>query len=148
MTDARSRLLLVALVGAIPWTVVTTGGVTTLFFPFGFLGIGEPWRIVTIHEYLFVYTQGLPQYVYAWPLGVVLYGLALVSAALGLADLEDRRLTAGLLVLVGLTQLQFALGWGGRPAYLVIPVAPITTLTLVWWVYWPDLKGVVVETRS
>ncbi|MFW6017344.1 MAG: TIGR04206 family protein [Halapricum sp.] len=147
MSSPRRRLLLVVLVGVVPWTLVTTRGLTTLFFPFGFLGVGEPWRVVTISEYLFVYTQGLPDYVYAWPVGVGLYLLAVLSAALGLVDREDRRVTAGLLVLVGLTQLQFALGWGGRPAYLAVPVASITTIVLVWWVYWPDLKGVFFEAR-
>jgi len=144
MTGPRRRLLLVLLVGLLPWSLIQTSAVTTLYFPFGFLDVARPGFIVWIHDYLFVYTQGLPQHVYAWPLGVVLYVLALLSAALGLFDREDRRVTAGLLALVGLTQLQFALGWGALPGRTGVPIATITTLTLVWWVYWPDLKGAFV----
>ncbi|MEF8977071.1 MAG: TIGR04206 family protein [Halapricum sp.] len=148
MAGPRRRLILVALVGLLPWTLVATGGLTTLFFPFGFLGVDAPLRVVTIYEYLFVFSRGLPQYIYAWPLGVVLYSLALVSAVLGLIEREDRRLTAGLLVLVALTQLQFAVGFGRRSGYTAVPFASITTLTLVWWVYWPDLKGALFDVRS
>jgi uncharacterized protein (TIGR04206 family) len=147
MANPRRRLLLVALLGVLPWSVVQSPTVTTLFFPFGFLNLETQTHVVTIYDYLFVHTQGLYQFVYAWPLGVLLYLLALGSAALGLVDREDRRVTAGLLALVGLTQLQFALGWGSLPGRLGIPVATITTLTLVWWVYWPDLKGAFFEVR-
>jgi uncharacterized protein (TIGR04206 family) len=147
MISDRRRLLLVALVGVLPWTLVETSTVTTLFFPFGFLNLETPTHVVTIYGYLFVHTQGLYQFVYAWPLGVLLYLLAFGSAVLGLFDREDRRLTAGLLALVGLTQLQFALGWGSLPGNLGIPVATITTLMLVWWVYWPDVKGAFFEAR-
>jgi len=147
MVSARQRLVLVVLVGVLPWTLVETSGVTTLYFPFGFLDIARPEHVVTIYDYLFIHTQGLPQYAYAWPLGVLIYLFALASAALGLLDREDRRMTAGLLVLVALTQLQFALGWSSRPTYFAVPIATITTLTLVWWVYWPDLKGAFFEVR-
>jgi len=147
MASARQRLLLVLMVGILPWSLIQTSTVTTLYFPFGFLNVETPTRVVTIYDYLFIYTQGLPQYVYAWPLGVGLWLLALGSAALGLVDREDRRVTAGLLALVGLTQLQFALGWGSLPRRTAIPVATITTLALVWWVYWPDLKGAFFDTR-
>lgn len=143
MSAARRRLLLVLLVGLLPWTVVVTNGFWTLLHPLGLFNFSPTrgWSFVFLTDYLFVRTRGLPEFILAWPTGVVVYVVALVSAALGLVDHEDRRLTAGLLVLAGLTQLSVASGFGRRTGYVAVPVATIAMPLLVWWVYWPALRA-------
>lgn len=150
MATARQRLGLVVLVGLLPWTVVVTNGFWTLVHPLGLFNAtpGGEWSFVFVADYLFVRTRGLPEFILAWPTGIVVYLAALGSAALGLLDREDGRLTAGLLVLVGVTQLSVASGFGRRAGYSAFPLATITTLTVVWWVYWPDVKAIVSQRRG
>ncbi|SIQ97738.1 TIGR04206 family protein [Haladaptatus litoreus] len=95
-------------------------------------------HVTTLPEYLFVLTAGLPPQLLAWPLSVLFYLLALVSAFSG--RFEDRRVTGGLLVLAGVTQLNFVfrfVAYGG----LVVPLGPIALFAVVWWFHWPDLRG-------
>jgi uncharacterized protein (TIGR04206 family) len=138
--DARRRLALVALVGLLPWTLVGVGGAWTVVHPLGLFNLTPPRNFVFVYSYLFERTTGVPPFFELWPVGIVVYAAALGSAALGLLDREDQRLTAGLLVLVGLTQ--FSVTWEfltlpTRQGYVAVPVATLTTFALVWWVYWP-----------
>lgn len=144
--DARRRLLLVGLVGLLPWTVIGVDGAWTVLHPLGLFNLSPPRNFVFIYSYLYERTAGVPPFFELWPIGVVIYGAALGSATLGLFDREDQRLTAGLLVLVGLSQLSIAwdfLTLPTRQAYLAVPVATVTAFTLVWWVYWPALARIV-----
>jgi uncharacterized protein (TIGR04206 family) len=137
INGARRRFLLVLAVGVIPWTVVSTRGITTLLHPIGLLNFTPP-HLVFLPEYVFVYTRGLPDYILAWPIGVLVYLLALASAAGGLVGREDRRLTAGLLALVALTQLSVAAGFSRRLNYVAVPVVTITAVAVAWHVRYGD----------
>jgi uncharacterized protein (TIGR04206 family) len=59
--DARRRFLLVLGVGLLPWTAVSTRGITTLLHPVGLVNFTPP-HLVFLPEYVFVYTSGLPDY--------------------------------------------------------------------------------------
>ena len=137
MTDPKRRLLAVLAVGILPWSLVTTAGATTIFHSVAFVNLAGPQNAINVYEYVFVFTDGLPEYILSWPIGLAIYAAALVSATLGLSDREDPRLTAGLLVLVALTQLNFTIGFASRPGYFAVPIATFTVLALVWWAYWP-----------
>lgn len=65
---------------------------------------------------------GLPDSIVVYPVGVLLSTGALASAASGLVGREDRWVTAGLLALVGPTQLSVAAGFSRRPGYVAVPI--------------------------
>ncbi|WP_227354808.1 TIGR04206 family protein [Haladaptatus salinisoli] len=133
------RLALLAL-GLVPWTVLVARGGTTFVFPWGLV---EPTtlHVTTLPDYLFVYTAGLPDRLLAWPVSVLCYLLALACAFAG--RFEDRRVTAGLLVLAGASHASFALGLvtGVSRSGLVVPVGPVALWLVAWWFHWPDLRG-------
>lgn len=136
---SRKRRLLpvaVALLGALPWTVqLWTGGVG-LVFAFGLVN-PETARLVTLPEYLGLSggPAGLPDRLLAWPVAVLLWGLAALSALGGrLLDREDRRVTGWLLVLAGASHLAFALGLN-RPGLLAIPLGTVLLWAVAWWGY-------------
>ena len=132
MSDgARRRFLMVLGLGVIPWTVVSARGITTLLHPVGLLNFTPP-HLVFLPEYVFVYTRGLPEYILAWPVGVLVYLLALASAAGGLVGREDRRLTAGFLVLVALTQLSVSVGFSRRLNYVAVPFVTVAAVVVAW----------------
>ena len=56
------------------------------------------------------------------------------SAVVGVVlDREDRRVTAGLLVLAGLTQLSLAYGFSRQPGRFAVPLGTVLCLAVVWW---------------
>ncbi|MBP1953158.1 uncharacterized protein (TIGR04206 family) [Halarchaeum rubridurum] len=128
---AARRLLLLCVVGALPWTVIRWSGDAGVqygaFFAYGLgplLGpLGE--RFTYLPRYLAVAIIDT-YWRQAWPTGAFLYACALGSAALGLLGREDRRVTAGLLVMSGGAELLYGLGLAGsRSDLLVLPVAPL-----------------------
>lgn len=134
------RLLAFVGVGLLPWTVIPSGD---LVFAWG-LVTTSPVHVTTISDYLFVYTAGLPNRLLAWPVAVVLYMLALGNALLAGfkgfdGGCEDRRVTGGLLVLAGASDLWFAFGLT-RPGFLALPTGTILLWTVAWWFHWPDLR--------
>ena len=133
-------LLLLALL-ALPWSVQSFGdGDVTYLFAWGLLNT-DPLSVTTIHEFLFVYTRGLPEYILAWPLSVVVYGLALASAGFGwLLGREDPRVTAGLLVVTALLQVQLAWGFSVQPTRIAWPVGTVALVAAAWWCYWPAVR--------
>lgn len=134
------RLLAVVLAGFLPWSLVFAGSELTLVFSFGLVD-PRPLYLTDIVSYTFVYTRGLPQYLFAWPLGTGLYLLAVGSALSGdVFDREDRRVTAVLLVLVGLTQLSFAWGFSRQGRTVAVPLGTVACWTVVWWFDWPTLR--------
>ncbi len=85
VAERRSRLPALAFVVAlaVPWSVqVFTGRDATLLFAWGLVNT-NPYTLVTLPEFLFVYTRGLPGFILAWPLSVGLYALAAGSAVVG-----------------------------------------------------------------
>jgi uncharacterized protein (TIGR04206 family) len=133
---ARRRLLVVVLAGLAPWTVLVIGGELTLVFTFGLFNTNPP-TVVSIYDYFYRFTQGLPAFIEAWRTGVVLYLLGLLSALSGVVWREDERITALSLAGAGLSQISVFLGFNRRIGYLAVPVGTVLLLAIVWWYYWP-----------
>ncbi|MDQ2053550.1 MULTISPECIES: TIGR04206 family protein [Halobellus] len=140
-TTARTVAVLLALL-VVPWSVqVFSGRDATFLFAWGLFNT-NPLSVTTLSDFLFVYTQGLPEYILAWPLSVVLYALALVSAVIGWrTGREDPRVTAGLLVVAAIAQLRLAWGFSVQPARTAWPTGTAAFLVVVWWCYWPRVQA-------
>ncbi len=125
-----------------PWSIQSFGGRdVTFLFAWGLLNT-DPLSVTTIYRFLFVYTRGLPEYILAWPLSVVAYGLALASAVAGwLGSREDPRVTAGLLVVAAALQARLAWGFSVQPTRTAWPLGTVALLAAAWWCYWPALGG-------
>jgi len=135
------RLAAIAGLAFLPWTLVFAGDELTFVFVFGLLD-PRPFYFTDLVTYVTVYTRGLPDFLRAWPIGAGIYLLAVASAVSGvLFDREDRRLTALLLVVVGLTQLSFAWGFTRRPYTVAVPLGTVACWTVVWWFDWETLVG-------
>ena len=137
----RRRLLALLALALVPWTVVFIGNQVTLFFPFGVVNT-DPLSLVDLLTW-FAGGGALPRNPELLPLSYLFYLGALVSALAGLWGREAPRLTAGLLVLAGLTHLGVAYSVLHRIAYLPVPVGALLALALAWWFYWPDLRTVL-----
>ena len=135
------RFVAVASLGLLPWTVILLDGEASLVFGFGLVNTNPP-MLVNIYEYLFVYTDRLPQRLQAWPAGVVLHAGALASAIGSFRGLEDVRLTGGLLVFAGLAHAQVAYGLhrtftGPGGGAVVVPLGALATWAVVYRYYLP-----------
>jgi uncharacterized protein (TIGR04206 family) len=141
------RLLAVLAAGVVPWSLVFAGEELTVVFAFGLVD-PVPLYLTDVVTYTFVHTRGLPEFLFAWPVGTVLYAVALASAASGhLLGREDRRATAVLLVLVGLTQVSFAWGFTRRLGTVALPLGAFVSWTVVWWYDWPALRASLTVRR-
>ena len=130
----------------VPWAIVFTPGETGLVFPWGLVN-PRTGHVTTITDYLFVHTLGRPDYLLAWPVGVVLYLAALLSALSGVVvGREDRRLTGGLLLFAGVAELGFVLGTGRPVGVVTLPVGTALLWTIAWWVYADDLREVILPS--
>ncbi|RLM94709.1 TIGR04206 family protein [Halobellus sp. Atlit-38R] len=140
-TTARTVAVLLALL-FVPWSVqVFSGRDATFLFAWGLFNT-NPLSVTTLPDFLFVYTQGLPEYILAWPLSVVLYALALVSAVIGWrTGHEDPRVTAGLLVVAAIAQLRLAWGFSVQPTRTAWPTGTAALLVVVWWCYWSRVQA-------
>lgn len=137
---SRRRFVAVLAAGVLPWSVVVAGSELTLVFSFGLVD-PAPAHLTDVVSYTFLHTRGLPEFLFAWPAGVLLYAVALASAVSGAVfGREDRRVTAALLVLVGLTQVTFAWGFTRRAGTVAFPLGTVTCWTVVWWFDWPALR--------
>jgi len=149
----RLRLLVLVLAAALPWTVVAIAGrgMTTVF-AFGLVDLNpavDPTTRVLPLPDLLRYGGGLPRNPELLPASVVLYLAALASAAAGPVGREDTRLTAGLLVLAGVTHLGVAHAFLHRPGYTAVPLGAVVLVALAWWFYWQDLRRTVIgESRT
>jgi uncharacterized protein (TIGR04206 family) len=139
---SRRDLLVLLALAAVPWSVqVFAVGDLTFLFPWGLLNT-NPLHVTTLSDYLFRYTMGLPNYILAWPLGVVLWAAAAVSAGVAAATgREDPRVTVGLLVLAGVTQLSVAVGFSVQPFRTAYPTGTAALWFVAWWRYWPRIRG-------
>jgi uncharacterized protein (TIGR04206 family) len=141
------RLAAILALGFVPWSIVLAGSELTLVFSFGLVD-PQPFFFTDLYTYVTVFTEGLPQFLRAWPIGTGIYALAVVSALSGvLFDREDRRVTALLLVLVGLTQLSFAWGFTRRALTVAFPVGTVLSWTIVWWFDWETLRALAPASR-
>jgi uncharacterized protein (TIGR04206 family) len=140
-TDRASFVVLLMLL-AVPWSVQTfsRGGGTTFVFAWGLFNTSPP-NVTFVWDFFFLYTQGLPDYIYAWPISVVCYGLALASGFVGLVfDREDPRVTGGLLVVAGVAQLSLARGFSVQPYRTAWPLGTLAFVVVAWWLYWPAAR--------
>jgi len=139
----RSRVAALGLLGllAVPWSVqVFSGRDATLLFAWGLVNT-NPLMVTTLPEFLFLYTQGLPEYILAWPLSVGLYAAALVSAGVGWwTSREDRRVTAGLLVVAAVAQAQLAWGFSVQPSRVAWPVGSVALVAVAAAHYWMGVR--------
>jgi len=133
------RLLAVAAAGLVPWTAVL-GADLTLVFSFGLVN-ADPWFLVTVLDYLRFTPGGRTAYIDAWLLGAALYGVALGLAVLGTVDLEDPRLTGGLLVCAAVSQFPLVVGFSRRLGYVALPLGSLLLLAVAWWCYWPVVRA-------
>ena len=151
-SDARQRLhrvLAAIAVALLPWTVVFTRQYVDLFFSFGLLPVG-PSGLTTITDFYFRHTAGLPEYLNAWGLGVLLFAVGLANALFGLVSeraglslRDDPRITAAMYVFAGFGQLVFAFGFLRRPSgYVAVPLGTVLLWGLVWRYYRQDLASV------
>ncbi len=133
-----TRRLALILLGLLPWTILIIDGEVEFVFLWGLL-TPHPLHGITIYQYVTTLTRGLPDRLLAWPISTLLYSTALANMVIGHRfATEDRRLTAGLLVLAGASHLVFTLGIARRnPAAIALPVGPLVAWAVVWWVDWP-----------
>ena len=136
---ALVRLLVLLALAFVPWTLVA-GRSLTFVFPFGLLD-SDPWFFVRVDDYLRFSRGGRFAYIDAWLIGSVLYALALVSALFGTVGFEDRRLTAGLLVVAAMSQFPLAVGFSRRPEYVGVPLGSVLLLAAAWWFYGRDVRA-------
>ena len=141
------RLAAIVALGFVPWTLVFAGNELTLVFSFALVD-PQPLYVTDLYTYLTLYTEGLPRFLQSWPIGTGIYLLALASALSGvLFDREDRRVTALLLVLIGLTQLSFAWGFTRRSLSVALPVGTVLAWTIVWWFDWETIRTLAPASR-
>jgi uncharacterized protein (TIGR04206 family) len=141
-TTDRAAFVVLLLLLAVPWSVqtFTRGGGTTFVFAWGLFNTQPP-NATYIWDFFFLYTQGLPGYIYAWPLSVLCYAGAVVSGSVGLVfDREDPRVTGGLLVVAGVAQLSLARDFSVQPYRTAWPLGTLAFLVVAWWLYWPAAK--------
>jgi uncharacterized protein (TIGR04206 family) len=118
---------------SVPWTVVVYPGGVDFVFAWGLVNT-NPLHLVPLSTYLLVYVDpaGLPPRLLAWPVATGLVGLAAASAALAAVGREDRRVTAGLLVLGALVHARLTLGFL-RLGETVVPLGTGLLLGGAWW---------------
>jgi uncharacterized protein (TIGR04206 family) len=136
-TPGRTVPALLALL-AVPWSVQTyANGPATFVFPWGLVGT-TPFGATTLPAFLFVHTDGLPEFILSWPLSVAMYvlavGFAVVAPALGY---DDPRVVAGLLVVAGVAQFSFAWGFSIQPGRTAWPVGTAVLWLAAWLLYRP-----------
>ncbi|RDI71063.1 TIGR04206 family protein [Halopelagius longus] len=139
-SDDRTVLVLLALL-AVPWSIQRyADGGTTLLFAWGLLNTA-PFGVTTLSDFLFVYTRGLPEYIFSWPLSVACYAGAVASAVVGWRrGREDSRVTGGLLAVAGVAQLSLAQGFSVQPGRTAWPLGTLALWAVAWWAYWPRAK--------
>jgi uncharacterized protein (TIGR04206 family) len=135
------RLAVLCSLAVLPWIVVVYPGEADFVFGWGLLNT-NPFHVVHLYDYLFVHTLGpraLPDHLLAWPVSFSLYLAALASGFLSFVDREDRRLTAGLLLVAALASLR--MWWGLSTIGLtVLPLGAIAMVVTVWWFHAADLR--------
>lgn len=142
--DHHRRLLALLAAGLLPWVVVVSNGAVGLVLAWG---LADPATadVTTLPAYV-RFTGGLAvsRALLAWPVATVLYLVALASGLSGVVlDREDRRVTAGLLVLVGATLLPVAAGVGRDAGVAAVPVGSLVCWAAAWFGWREGLYGLV-----
>ncbi|PSQ45516.1 hypothetical protein BRD17_01235 [Halobacteriales archaeon SW_7_68_16] len=135
---AARRLLALAVVAALPWTVVVYSGGYDLLFPWGVFNSNPP-RILSLPD-LFRSTGGrAPARLTTWALSTAIFLVAAVMETIGVitarltrTDGTDRRLVAGLLVLAAVANLRVTLHLA-RIGETALPLGVPILVVAAWW---------------
>ncbi|WP_255196583.1 TIGR04206 family protein [Halorarius litoreus] len=151
--SARRRLAALLALSLVPWTLfLIDGGRATLVFPLFVLdynpALDPVVRVVPVYRF-FLSGGGLPRNPGLWPASILLYLVAVASAASGaLFDREDVRLTAGALTFAGLAHVGVSYAFSHRIAWTPFPVGLAVVFGVVWWFYWPALRAALFAPVS
>lgn len=133
---------------AVPWVgIQNAGGDLTFVMSWGLLST-DPWHMLWLTEYA-AQTDGfsaVPRSLQLWPFALGFYVGAVVSAVSGVvAEREDPRITAGLLVLSAVGSLVVWRELVVSGLERAMPVGALAIAVVVWWFYWPAIRqqGVV-----
>ena len=125
--------------GLVPWTLLASPGDVTFVMSWGLVNT-NPWHLLWFSSYLGA-TQGfetLPWSLQVWPLGLVFYLGAVVSATSGVVFArEDIRVTVGLLVLSAISSVFVWWGLLARGATGAVPIGVVAVGVVLWWFYFP-----------
>lgn len=142
----RRELLVLVAIGLLPWTVIAWPGGVQFVALWGLLNPATL-HVVSLPEYLFVLTAGLPDRLLAWPASGVLYAAGLAATVAGWWARADVRLRAGLFGLAAIAHLGFAVGVATRGAAEVVPVGPVLVAVAIWWFHWPTIQPRIARER-
>lgn len=143
-SSPKRRVVAVALLGVLPWTVLLSADGASFVFAFGLVNTG-PVGFTNAYDYFFVFTGDLPERLQAWGAGILLQAGALASATAGLREYEDPRLTGGLLGFAGVAHARVAYGLyrtyaGTGASAVVLPLGALAAWTVAYWYYWPPAR--------
>ena len=134
----RRRLLTLAMLAVVPWTVLRYPGGLNLIFLWGSVTTAPP-VLLTLPEYLAVVGPAihrLPPRLLAWPVSATFLGLAVVTELVGeRLGRAQPRLVAGLVVLAALVHLRVTLGLDRGGVGPSVPVGPLLAFPAAWWAY-------------
>ena len=145
MSRCSTPVALVAVCGLaiVPWVGLQNAGSDLTFVMSWGLVNTNPWHTLWLTEYA-AETRGfgsVPRSLQFWPFALGFYAGAVVSAVSGVvAEREDPRITAGLLVLSAVGSLFVWQAFVASGFDLVVPVGAVATAVVVWWFYWPAVR--------
>ena len=142
MSDRRRaarRFLVAFALGLVPWTVLVAAD-PTFVFAFGLLN-ADTRSLVWVHDDLRLSPYGRSAAIDSWLVGAGVYVAALASALGGVHGREDRRLTGGVLVVAGVSQVPLVGAFSRRPGTLALPFGSALLLVAAWWLYWPAVAA-------
>ncbi|AHG04010.1 hypothetical protein HALDL1_10665 [Halobacterium sp. DL1] len=116
----RRRVGVVVLAGLLPWVVVAWPGGWYPIFSAGFLRV-ETLAFTSLPTYV-ARVGAFPSHLQAWPIAVLLWAGAVVTAAV---DRVDSAVTVGLLALAGASVLSLSLSLSGQRGITAVPLGTL-----------------------
>ena len=129
-SDPRVRLAVVLLVGLVPWSVQRLPG--ELFVRFAWGGVSFQPAVTLTGLWRYPLGGGVPV-LSRWAIATGCWIAAAFSAVAAFRDREDRRLTAGLVVLAGLGNLLVSLTVSSQPTRVGYPVGSVAAVVAAVW---------------
>jgi uncharacterized protein (TIGR04206 family) len=136
LRPSGSSLFGVLALWVVPWTVIPYPSGVTLIFPWA-SATTNPLHVTSLWAFIARNPGGieqLPPRLFAWPLATVLLVGAVLGALAGRFGHEDRRLTAGMLVLAGVVHLRVTIGLAGI-GETAVPIGSLLAFGVAWWHY-------------
>lgn len=126
-------LVAVTVAGLLPWSIQSfVGGEIFLRFAWGGVSFEPALTVQLLSEYPVL---AGPPILFQWALSTGIWLFALASAASAWIELEDPRLTVGLLVVAGLVNLSVALDFGIQPRRTGYPTGTLFLWVVAAWRY-------------